>query len=524
MRNPFAKMREPARGDYDNGRGGGFWWQLIVFCFIGQLSWNIENQWFTLFLNAKITLNVSYTTAMTIVSATLTVIATFIFGTLADRQGQRKKFLCAGYIAWGVSTILMSSAEWVANLATGENDPTLIVAAVMVVAIDGIMSFLGSMAYDSSFNVWVNDHTTVKNKGRVGTVYGIMPVIATILGTVVGGQIILWGAPANASSNTSLQNFQLLFWIAGGLAVLAGVFATIFLKDKNGLKPHKEGGFWHQLVEPFNFKKVKEMPNLKEMLLACVVVLIFYISFNFYFVYLGTWAVYGLGFTPTDFGIIEGIGMILGIALAFPIAKLIDRNHIPLVVLLALVTSILGLGMIFFFVRDSNSVDASNVFALKNIPCFIAIFLVGTSMILIAQAGMIWVRGLFPAKARGQFEGVRCIFFVWLPMFIGTLFGDLIIKTCTIEQGTGIDAVNVPDKWLFFWAAMVCVIDFIPLFFAWRVYHKRIVAQKKAVAAGVIDATLFDAQPLDKEGDAIDLATEDDETAATNSANKKDKR
>lgn len=497
-----------ADSKYDNGEGFNFWWQLIVFCFVGQLAWNIENQWFTLFLNAKITLNVSYTTAMTIVSATLTCLSTFIFGTLSDRRGNRKVFLSFGYIFWGVSTILMGSAEWVSKSGTVS---ALTIAALMVVAIDGIMSFLGSMAYDSSFNVWTNDHTTVKNRGIIGTMYGIMPVIATIIGTLAGGQIINIGAdPANPLT----KNYQLLFWIAGMMSLLSGVLSLIFLKDKNGLKPHKEGKFFHQLVEPFNFKEMKKMPNLKEMLLACIVVLIFYISFNFYFVYLGTWAVYNLGFSEFDFGVIEGVGMILGIILAFPISKLINKDHIPLVMLLGIALSFIGLMIIFFFVKGPSDVDSTNIFSPKNFACYLAIFGVGTGMILIAQAGMMWVRGLFPAKNRGQFEGIRCIFFVWLPMFIGTLFGDMIIKAYSKSLNVGtideINMINVPDKWLFFFAAWVLVIAIIPLIWAWKVYNKRIKAQKLALEKGIIDPLLFDAQPLDTDGNSIDLATKDE--------------
>src|SRR5574344_1506729 len=170
-----------ADAKYDQGKGFNFWWQILLFALCGQLCWNVENQWFALFLNRKITLDVTYTTAMTILSATLTCISTFLFGTLADRKGKRKLLMGLGYVIWGISTIMMGTCEWVANAGAIKT------AALMVVLIDGIMSFIGSIAYDSSFNVWTNDHTTENNKGIVGAVLGIMPVIATIGGTVIGG-------------------------------------------------------------------------------------------------------------------------------------------------------------------------------------------------------------------------------------------------------------------------------------------------------------------------------------------------
>ena len=54
----------------------------------------MENQWFNTFVYAKIEKNVDIVTAMVIVSALVTTISTFIFGTLSDRLGKRKIFVC----------------------------------------------------------------------------------------------------------------------------------------------------------------------------------------------------------------------------------------------------------------------------------------------------------------------------------------------------------------------------------------------------------------------------------------------
>ena len=145
---------------YDRGEGIHFWLQVILFTGIGQLCWNIENQWFALFLNAKVTLDVTYTTAMTIVSATLTLISSLLFGTIQDRKGKRQIYLGVGFILWGLSTVLMYIAEPIAKIGTHS---AVIMAAWLVVLIDGVMSFMGSIGYDSSVNIWINDHTTTKN-------------------------------------------------------------------------------------------------------------------------------------------------------------------------------------------------------------------------------------------------------------------------------------------------------------------------------------------------------------------------
>ena len=474
---------------YDQGQGFKFTFTFLILCLCGQLCWNVENQWFNTFLYRKITQNVSYVTAMVIISATLTCISTFIFGAISDRRGKRKRLMGWGYIAWGASTILVGVCEYMTKIPFSTPAVAITVAATMVVALDGVMSFIGSIAYDAMFNAWTNDHTTEKNKGFIGTIYGIMPVIATILGTVAGGAVLAIGGDPTG-------NYQLLFWLMGLFVSISGILTLIFVKDRSNLKPQVEGSLIHQATASFRFKELKNLPNIKEMILACIVICVYFISFNFYFVHLGNWAIFELGFEKEfDFGLIEGISMLFGIILAFPVSKLINKDRIPLVCLIGLITSIVGLLLVYFFV-NKNTVDGTTAFSLKNIPLIIACFFFGTGEILMTEACMIWVRGLFPEAKRGQFEGIRCVFFVWIPMLIGTLCGDFIIK----QFGNhGVDAYGMkqyyPPAQLFLWASVVVLVTFIPLYFATVAYKKRIKAKKLALSQGIVDPTLFDAIP-----------------------------
>jgi hypothetical protein len=388
----------------------------------------------------------------------------------------------------------------------------IVLAAVLVVIFDAIMSFIGSIAYDSSFNVWVNDHTTEKNKDKVGSILGIMPVFATIFGTVVGGAII-----------GTEQNYQALFRSMGAFVILGGILTLVFVKDKNDLKSNKDGSFWHQLTNVFRFKKLAKMPNFKEMILACLVICVYYISFNFYFAHLGNRAIYALGFNEMQFGIVEGLAMILSIVLAIPLSKLITRDKIHIVCLIGLVASYIGLMMIYFFVRSSADVDTSNAFGVKNIIFIVSCFFFGTGEILLTEACMIWVRGLFPEKNRGQFEGMRSVFFVWLPMLIGTLIGGWIIKmtgsNATDSYGM---AVDIPTNDLFFWSSFVVLATLIPLFFATKLYRKRIKTKRIALANGIVDPTLFDAIPVE-ENNVIKKANDSEKLSASKMIRRDDK-
>ena len=73
-----------------------FWLVVWGMGLAGQLCWNMENQWFNTFVYAKIAKDVDIVTWMVILSAFVTTISTFVFGTLSDRMGNRKNWLFIG--------------------------------------------------------------------------------------------------------------------------------------------------------------------------------------------------------------------------------------------------------------------------------------------------------------------------------------------------------------------------------------------------------------------------------------------
>lgn len=292
------------------------------------------------------------------------------------------------------------------------------------------MSFFGSMGNDSGYSTWLNDHTTDNNKGKVGALLASLPVFGTVVGTVLGGMLVNVGneTVGTSSYNPALDNYQLLFGIMGGFVILVGIFSLIFLKDSPTLEANKDGTFIHQFSQAFNIKKLKGNKDNKEMLWACLVACFFFIPFNFYFVHMGNWMIYDIGFTAGDMGLVEGISLLLAVILTILFSKLIDKNKIPQLVFFSIIVNAIGLLLTFLLIKSPQDVDSTSLFALKNIPLFICVFLIGLGYVLIVQTCMVWTRTLFPKECRGQFEGIRVTFFTLIPMFIGTLIGNLIIK------------------------------------------------------------------------------------------------
>lgn len=94
-------MSSKSKKRYGAMSAARFWVVVWGMGVAGQLCWNMENQWFNTFVYAKIAGDVNIVTCMVIVSALVTTVSTFVFGTLSDRSGRRKRYVSIGYIIWG---------------------------------------------------------------------------------------------------------------------------------------------------------------------------------------------------------------------------------------------------------------------------------------------------------------------------------------------------------------------------------------------------------------------------------------
>ncbi len=448
------------------GRMGSvrFWGLVWGLGLAGQLCWNVENQWFATFVYAKIAKDSNIVMLMVITSALVTTFSTFFFGTLSDRIGSRRKFISIGYIMWGMFTIAFGMTELIGSGTIGTASKLSMVAAVLVILADDVMSFFGSMGNDASYNAWTNDMTTDKNRGQIGAALATQPVIGTIVGTVLGGMLI--------GDN---QNYQLLFWVMGIFVIAMGMFSLFVMKDAPALKPNKDGAFWRQFSKVFNFKNFF---GRRELVLVSVTTALFFIPFNIYFSYMGNWLIYRMGFTEATMGLIQGAGLIAAMLLAIPAVWLINHNKTPYVGAAAIIINIIGLWALYLFAKP-GAVDTANIFSAVNVPLLFAVFMVGAGYILIMQSMTMWVKQLYPAENRGQFEGIRVMFFTLIPMIIGTIIGNEIIKNGagTVVNKYGITE-NIPTESMYLWAAILVMLAFVPLYFAGRQYYKRLKSGK----------------------------------------------
>ena len=153
---------------------GRFWLALTIFSLMGQVAWVVENMYFNVFIYKMFHASAADISNMVMASAITATLTTILMGTLSDKIGKRKLFICVGYILWGLSIfsfiflredILSKNASMMVSAAT--------LGVSLTIILDCVMTFFGSTANDAAFNTWVTDVTDNTNRGKVNGVMSI---------------------------------------------------------------------------------------------------------------------------------------------------------------------------------------------------------------------------------------------------------------------------------------------------------------------------------------------------------------
>lgn len=414
------------------------WLVILVTGLAGQLCWHVENQWFTTYVYAKIAPNPDIISGMVVLSAITSTFAVVFFGTLSDRVGRRKPLMVAGYIIWGITVMLFGLTEY-ARAAS------LALAGGLTVFADCVMTFFGSLAHDAGFNPWTSDITNEHNRGSLGAVISVLPVLATIIGSLVFGNVI------------DAVDYTAFFFILGGVMVGIGLFTLFFLKDAPDAAPHRdEKGFWHQFFSFFSFKPLKD----KLLRWVLIIFMTYFIGFQMYFSHITNYLIYSRGFSTGMSGILLGVGLLLAAPVTFVAGRFLDRGYHFAIMTLTVVSSIIGLLTVGLAKGTAATVAA--------------IFFIGVGYMVIFQTLMVMLKNLYPPEIRAQCEGLRSLFYVMIPMCVGTPIGSAIIKASGIATVNeyGIEGYAVANN-LFLIAAAVMLITFIPIAIAKKVARQQ---------------------------------------------------
>lgn len=428
--------------------GKNILFNLVLFGFIGQLAWAVENVYFNTFLFNYIGGTTTDISRMVALSAVTAVLSTFIMGTLSDKLNKRKIFISGGYIIWGLTVAVFAfiNRENIGNLFGLSQESAVVAATVSVVIImDCVMTFIGSTGNDAAFNAWVTDVTVPENRGTAEGILATLPILAMVLVTVAFGiGVSEFGYPA-------------CFIALGALVTLCGIISIFSLKDSRSGEKSKSN-YFSSLVYGFRPSVVKSNASLY---LALGAVCLFSTAVQVFMPYIIIYLQRYLGFDLENLNLTPGfliaaVAVIGGaVAGAVGLGKMVDKFGKNVFIYPSIIIFVAGLGLVFFARKLW-------LFALLAV-----IMIAGYGLLMIILNAT--VRDRTPDDKVGLFQGIRMIFTVLIPMVAGPAMGDWVINKFASAHSGGTylndynELVNVPVPEIFLASAVVAVLIFIPI-------------------------------------------------------------
>ena len=415
--------------------GGKVWTSILLFGLIGQIAWVVENMYFSRFMQNEITRAPYATTLMVVFSAIFATLSTLIGGALCDRTGKRKLFICWGYVIWGF-TIMMF-----ALVPMKPSADKVLPMVILVVVMDCVMSVIGSISNDASFNIWITDISNTANRARVDTVLAVMPLVA--LAVVFGG----FDSLTNESATTS--DWKKFFLILGIIPTVGGILGLFIMKDKEGITADKNNTFWSDFTYSLKPSVIKQ----NKMLYVCLAGnMVSAVAYQVYVNYL--------------FNIVEGtlkiknyiipVGIIMVVAAigSVIISALMDKYGKKHFYYPTIIAGIVGCIIIW----------CAKFFVDKNETAEVAILIVGGILVIgvsLVMAGLFTAsyRDYIPKGKEGLFQGCRMVMYVLVPMIIGPIAAQIIITSA--NKGVNDSEIVYPME-LFLGAAVIMLFAFIP--------------------------------------------------------------
>ncbi len=430
---------------------------LILFGFMGQVAWAVENNFFNMYLYNRVGGNPDDISNMVAASAATAMLSSLFMGSLSDKLNKRKIFICAGYILWGITVMSFAfiTPEIVSKF-TGTTAVAAIPATVMLVIImDCIMTFMGSTSNDAAFNAWVTDVTNPSNRTKTETILAVLPVVALVVVTAAFGSL------------SGVFGYGPCFIGLGLLVTACGVIGIFTIKDsRNGVKT--TASFGECLTYGFRPSVIK---NNKSLYLSLLCMGIFSIAsqvfFPFLFIYIQHYIdMETLKTTPVYLIALCVVAIIGVIILLVKLFVSIDKVGKAKIAFPCSAIFVIGLALVYF--ADKN-------FYFFAVTILLALAGYGLLMILLNAA----IRDFTPEDKAGQLQGIRMIFSVLLPMIIGPKIASSITNKFAVATYLNDYQIptNVPAPHIYLASAAVAVLIFIPLVFLYKELRK---AEKKA--------------------------------------------
>ncbi len=387
--------------------GRGFWAALVIFSLTGQVAWVVENMYFNVFIYKIFYATAGDISAMVGCSAAAAAVTTVLMGALSDRVGRRRLFICGGYILWGASILAFALVRVdVLTPIAGSAAAAMSLGVSLVIALDCLMTFLGSTANDAAFNAWMTDWGDETDRGLMEGLASMMPLVAILV--VFGGFM--------AFDLDRSESWTAIFLIIGGAVAAVGALGLLLVRDAPELRPRKEG-YWATVFYSFRPSVMRENLLLYTVLLAFAV---FNISIQIYMPYLILYYERSLGMD--NYVLIMAPAIILAAIITAFYGKLFDRLGFRSSVLPTVYLLMGGYALLYF----GRSV----------VPVFLGSLLMMTGYLTGMAIFGAMIKSRIPRGKSGQFQGVRIIGQVLIPGVIGPAIGAWVLRDAEMVENS----------------------------------------------------------------------------------------
>jgi MFS family permease len=299
------------------------------------------------------------------------------------------------------------------------------------------MTFFGSTAYDAAFNAWTTDISDNTNRGILSGVISIFPLLAALIGAGLSGILI------------DKLGYYTFFYTLGGVVGLMGLIGGLMLKDSpylHKISSSEKKGFISHLFSVFKPERIKQN---KEIFLVFTSMSLYSIGMQVFLPYQMIYMNNYLNMSKSTAGAITAIPVLVAMLIAVPTGKLADRGHGSKLAILSPFISFGGL-ILFSFSREIYQIIITG-----------SLIYIGFVVLLLSIGA--WIKNLMPEESRGQFEGVRMIFNVAVPMIIGPAIGSFLITNYGVPTILNGEGGFVPTPIVFQAAGILCLTSIIPL-------------------------------------------------------------
>ncbi len=405
-----------------------FYLALVIFSLVGQVAWVVENMYLNVFIYKMFAASAGQISLMVAASSVAATVTTLLIGSLSDKLGKRKIFICGGYLCWGVSILSFGliREDWLGSMIPA----TVSAASVgisLVIILDCVMTFFGSAANDACFNAWLTDSTDETNRGAAEGINAMMPLVAIL--AVFGG---FMGLDQNLP-----ESWTVIFFVIGGIVLALGALG-FWLIEEPAVDTTENQQYLRNLVYGFRPSVIRENRKLYLTLLAYAV---FGISINIFMPYLILYYEKTLGMTNYVFVFAPAI--ILAAVFTALYGKVYDRRGFFTSVMPSLALLMAGYILLYFF-TDMVLVFVGTVLMMCGYLSGMAVF-----------GAMI--RDNTPQNKSGMFQGQRIICQVLLPGIIGPAIGAAVLKNAQQIVDTDGRLVFLPNANIFLAALIAAV-------------------------------------------------------------------